>query len=67
MITAAQGIEFLKPLKCGVGTDAAYKEIRKFVPPLNKDRVLHIDIDKVTELVTSGSLLKVVEKKVKLV
>lgn len=67
LITAAQGIEFLKPLKCGVGTDAAYKEIRKFVSPLNKDRVLHIDIDKVTDLVTSGSLLKVVERKVQLV
>lgn len=66
LITAAQGLEFLKPLKCGIGTDAAYKEIRKFVSPLNKDRVLHKDIDKVIELVTSGSLLKVVEKKVKL-
>jgi len=67
LVTAAQGIEFLKPLKCGVGTDIVYREIRKAIPPLNKDRVLHKDIDKVTELLTSGSLLKAVEKKVRLV
>ena len=66
LLTAAQGIEFLKPLKCGKGTDAAYQEIRKFVPPLKKDRILYKDIDKVTKLVTSGGLLKVVQKKVKL-
>lgn len=66
-LTAAQGIEFLKPLKCGIGTDAAYREIRKIIPPLNKDRILYKDIDKITELVTSGSLLKAVEKMAKLV
>ncbi|VAX15196.1 hypothetical protein MNBD_IGNAVI01-2312, partial [hydrothermal vent metagenome] len=49
------------------GTDTAYREIRKAVPPLNKDRILYKDIDKVTELITSGDLLNAVEKKVKLV
>ncbi len=66
MLTAAQGIEFLKPLKCGTGTTIAYKEIRKFVPPLNKDRILHKDIDKVVELVEGQELLNAVEKKINL-
>ena len=66
-LTAAQGIEFLKPLKCGIGNDAAYREIRKIIPPLNKDRILYKDIGKITELVTSGNLLKAVEKMAKLV
>ena len=66
LLTAAQGIEFLKPLKCGVGTDAAYRTIRKKIKPLGNDRVMHTDIDKISELVLNGSLLKEVEKVVKL-
>jgi len=66
LLTAAQGIEFLKPLECGKGTNAAFKEIRKNVPPLGKDRIMHIDIEKISELVETGSLLKKVEKVVRL-
>lgn len=65
-MTAAQGVEFLKPLKCGRGTDAAYKTIRKRVPPLKNDRIIYTDIQKVFELVKSGELLKEIEKVVKL-
>lgn len=65
-MTAAQGIEFLKPLKCGKGTDTAYKTIRKSIAPLKNDRLLHTDIQKVLNLVKSGELLKEVEKVVKL-
>ncbi|MBU0476114.1 MAG: histidine ammonia-lyase [Bacteroidetes bacterium] len=66
LLTAAQGIEFLKPLKCGKGTNAAFSEIRKHVPPLEEDRIMHIDINKVINLVVDGSLLKKVEKVVTL-
>ena len=66
LLTAAQGIEFLKPLKCGKGTNAAYKEIRKHIPPLGKDRIMHIDIDKMSNLVETGILLNKVEKVVRL-
>lgn len=66
MFTAAQGIEFLKPLKCGLGTTTAYNEIRKIVKPLDKDRVLHKDIEKVISLVEDNKLLNVIEKVVKL-
>jgi len=66
LLTAAQGIEFLKPLKCGKGTNAALSEIRKHVEPLNEDRIMHIDINKAINLVENGSLLKKVEKVVTL-
>jgi histidine ammonia-lyase len=66
LLTAAQGIEFLKPLKCGKGTNATLKEIRNHIPPLGKDRIMHIDIDKISELVETGELLKKVEKVVPL-
>ncbi|MBU2492504.1 MAG: histidine ammonia-lyase [Bacteroidetes bacterium] len=66
LMSAAQGIEFLKPLKCGKGTGIAYSTIRKIVPPLKNDRIIYKDIQKVLTLVKSGELLKEVEKVVKL-
>jgi histidine ammonia-lyase len=66
LLTAAQGVEFHKPLKCGEGTMAAYKEIRKIIPPLEEDRVLYDDVQKVLELVNNDVLLNAVEKKVDL-
>lgn len=66
LMTAAQGVEFLKPLKPGIGTGIAYSQIRKRVKPLNKDREIGKDIDRVIDLVESGRLIKQIEKKVKL-
>jgi len=66
LLTAAQAVEFLKPLKCGVGTSIAYKEVRKIVEPLENDRILYDDIKKVLSLVKNDSILDAVEKKVKL-
>ncbi len=57
LMTAAQAVEFLKPLKCGEGTSIVYKEIRKVVKPLVKDRVLYDDIKKVLGIVKNDSLL----------
>ncbi|MCZ7602930.1 MAG: histidine ammonia-lyase [Melioribacteraceae bacterium] len=65
-LTAAQGIEFLKPLKPGKGTQVLYKKIRTQVKPLKKDRILYDDIQKVIQLVRGGELLKSVEKVVTL-
>lgn len=64
LMTAAQGIDFHSPLKCGKGTDAAYQTIRKTIPHLEEDRILHDDIQKALGLVKDGSVLKSVEKKI---
>jgi histidine ammonia-lyase len=66
LLTAAQAVEFLKPLKCGDGTSVIYKKIREVVAPLRNDRVLYEDIKKVLQLIKDNSLLNFVEKKVKL-
>ena len=66
LICGSQGVDFLKPLKCGKGTYAAYLRIRKSVPPLTKDRLLHNDIMKVLDLVQRGDILKSVKKVVKI-
>ncbi|MFO7448218.1 MAG: histidine ammonia-lyase [Ignavibacteriaceae bacterium] len=66
LMTAAQAVEFLKPLKCGKGTNAAYNEIRKVIPPLVKDRLLYEDVKKMIELVREDKILNAVESRVKL-
>ncbi len=66
MMVASQGIEFLKPLKCGIGTSAAYQKIREVVKPLEHDRELHLDIQKVLAIVKDRSLLNFVEEKIAL-
>ncbi len=62
ILTACQGLEFLKPLKCGVGTSAAYNTVRKYVKPLKKDRIIYKDINAVEKLIDSGELLENVKK-----
>src|SRR5262249_53774533 len=61
MLCAAQGLEFLKPLRAGQGVDAAYRHLRQYVRPLGRDRTLHRDLEAVERLIRSGSLLGAVE------
>jgi histidine ammonia-lyase len=66
LLTAAQAVEFLKPLKCGEGTSVIYKKIREAVPPLTKDRVLYGDIKKILQLIKDDTILNSIEKKIQL-
>jgi histidine ammonia-lyase len=61
LLCAAQGLEFLKPLRAGKGADAAYRHLREHVRPLGRDRTLHRDLEAVERLIRSGSLLAAVE------
>lgn len=60
-LAAAQAIYFRGDVTLGVGTDPAYKLIRKDITPLEEDRVMYIDINKSSELVASGALVECVE------
>jgi len=64
LLAAAQGIDFLDPLKPGIGTSAAHDFIRKNVPHLEEDRILYIDIKKIYDIISNGSLLNEVEEAV---
>ncbi|MHB8854888.1 MAG: HAL/PAL/TAL family ammonia-lyase, partial [Ignavibacteriaceae bacterium] len=66
LMTGAQALEFLKPLKPGVGTSIVYNEIRKVVKPLNSDRLLYEDVKKVAALIKEDVILANLEKVVKL-
>jgi histidine ammonia-lyase len=61
LLCAAQGLEFLRPLRPGQGVEAAYHHIREHVRPLGRDRTLHRDLEAVERLIRSGSLLMAVE------
>ncbi len=54
LLCGAQGIDFHRPLQPGIGTRLAWRQIRRRVPRLTKDRVLAPDIERIRGLITSG-------------
>src|SRR5262249_36978786 len=61
LLCAAQGLEFLKPLRPGRGAEAAYLQLREHVRPLGRDRTLHRDLQAAERLIRPGGLLAAVE------
>jgi len=62
LMAGAQAIEFRRPIKPSKGVQAAYEVIRRYVKPLEEDRPLFDDINKLTEVAKSGEILKEVER-----
>ena len=62
LMAGAQAIEFRRPIKPSKGVEAAYEVIRRYVKPLEEDRPLFDDINKLTEVAKSGEILKEVER-----
>ncbi|MBI2455453.1 MAG: histidine ammonia-lyase [candidate division NC10 bacterium] len=60
-LCAAQGLDFLRPLKPGRGVLSAYALLRRHVTHLEEDRVLRHDLDRVLPLLEDGSLLAAAE------
>lgn len=59
LMCAAQGVEFHRPLKPGVGSRLACQGLRRVVPRLEQDRVMGPDIERVRSLVADGLFMKV--------
>ncbi len=57
LLTAAQALEFLKPLRPGRGVLAAYTTIRRLVAPLTTDRSLTPDIERLAAAVRDGAFV----------
>ena len=60
-LCAAQGLDFLLPLKPGRGVRKAYEVLRSHVTHLTGDRVLRHDLDRVLPFLEDGTLLDAVE------
>lgn len=56
LLAAAQGVDFLRPLRAGKGVEQVHQRIRKVVPPLTQDRPLAADIETLAQLVCRGEL-----------
>jgi histidine ammonia-lyase len=55
LMCAAQALEYLKPLEPAVGVAAGYRLVREHVSPLEGDRVLATDIERLRTLASSGA------------
>lgn len=62
LMCAAQGLDFLRPLRAGHGVEAAFKEIRRVIPFAAADRLFHRDVQTAIALVRGESLIKVARK-----
>lgn len=62
LLCATQGLEFLLPLKPGIGVQEAYRLVRQRIPAIKGDRRFSTDIQKIQQLIESGELLEKVEK-----
>lgn len=61
LLTAAQGLDFLKPLKAGIGVDKAYELLRSRVSFMETDRVVSEDIYKVMGVAFDEKFMESVE------
>jgi len=50
LLCAAQGLDFLKPLRPGKGVQAAHARLRREIPHLKEDRFLRPDLEKMTSV-----------------
>jgi len=62
LLCATQGLEFLLPLRPGIGVQEACCVVREKVPVIKGDRRFSTDIKKIQHLIESGKLLRRVEK-----
>jgi histidine ammonia-lyase len=64
IMAACQAIDFRKNFTLGKGTFPAYKAVREVVDFIEDDKVMYIELDKITELISSGKLVASVSKEV---
>ncbi len=60
LLAAAQGIEFLRPLKSSIALEAVHALLRKDVPAHNVDRYLAPDMAHAAQMVRDGTVASVV-------
>ena len=54
LLTAAEGLEYRRPLQAGVGVERAFKAVREIVKPLTEDRSLSGDIARAAKAIRMG-------------
>ncbi|MBZ9687613.1 histidine ammonia-lyase [Clostridium estertheticum] len=67
ILAACQAIDFREGYTLGLGTKEAYRVVREKVQFIERDVVMYIELDKVTNLIADGSIVESVEQKVKVI
>jgi histidine ammonia-lyase len=62
VLAAAQGIDFLRPLRSSAPLEAVHALVRQVSPVLQQDRVLAPDIEAAAQLVRGGELARVLRQ-----
>src|SRR5262249_38438021 len=57
-LCAAQGLDYLRPLKAGVTVEAAHARIRRRIPHVSVDRVLSTDIEQMIRIMTERDFIR---------
>jgi histidine ammonia-lyase len=57
-LCAAQGIDYLRPLKAGMTVEAAYRHIRSKIAHVSADRVLSTDIEQMIGIMSEGEFVR---------
>jgi len=64
LMSAAQALDFIHPLKAGEGIEAAHAEFRKYISFAESDRLFHDDIQVALQVLRSGKIVKAAESAV---
>lgn len=64
LFTAAQALDFRKPLRPGKGVELAHKFVRKEIPHAITDHYFKDEIEKVVELIQKNELLDLIEREI---
>ncbi|MCK4295056.1 MAG: histidine ammonia-lyase [Candidatus Marinimicrobia bacterium] len=58
MLAAAQGMDFRRPLKAGIGSELGYKKVRSLVKYLDKDRIMYVDLRQYKKLLSDYTFIR---------
>jgi histidine ammonia-lyase len=64
LLTAAQGIEFLRPLRSAPGLEGVLRLVRSVSPAMMQDRSLARDMEAVHHLVAAGDIGHAIEEQI---
>ncbi len=62
LVAAAQAVDFHRPLRSGRGVEEGLALVREEVPPLEEDRSLAPDLERVAAMIRDGRLREVVDR-----
>lgn len=64
ILAACQAIDFRENIELGKGTKIAYKTVRNHIEFIKEDKLMYNELEKCTDLLKNGELLKAVEEKI---